>query len=910
MSWSESSRARLKHRAAVLRLAFAFGAVASCADAQPSTPAPSTSPGSLARPRMTARWVSTPPVIDGRLDDRSWQAAVPVDGFVQRAPHGGAPATQRSEVRIVYDDAAVYVGVRNFDSAPDSIAQQLGRRDAEDIYSDWFFVGFDSYGDRRTAFAFGVSPRGVLRDSYLYNDDDDDAQWDAVWNVAARTDSAGWTAEFRIPLSQLRYDVSGERGAVRPWGINFSREIARTGEESFWAPTPADAPGIVSRFGDLVGLDSLRSASRVEIVPYIRTQVETQPPGARNRFVPAQQLAVAAGGDIRLKLPQSLTLTATVNPDFGQVEADPAVVNLSAFEIFFPERRPFFLENADGFAFGRTRTFNDNDTPTFFYTRRIGRPPQRRPSGANVTAVGLAAQTPILGALKLSGTTPSGWQIGSLNALTSRETAEVLDTLGAVRDAAAEPLTNYHVSRVRKLLRGGNAGIGAFVSDVRRGLADSALAAQLTSSATIVGLDWESAWQRRTWTVGGVLASSGVRGRASAIDRLQRANYRSLQRPDASHLTYDPARTALGGHYGALTLAKSAGERVLGSVTYEETSAGFEANDAGFQFRSDFRTVSSSLTYRNPLQSRLARAYELGVFSTISDNFGGDRIEERYAWMVGAEFLNFWTANLFGSFSPATLNDRLLRGGPLATRPAATVSRVSIESDPRKPVIGAAAYEHTSDASGARSDGAELALDWRPVPQARVRLGPSFQIQRTTGQYVQSVADATAPSDFARVRYAFADVTQREARFDTRLDWTFSPWLSLQLFLQPFASSGRFTRFKEFTTAGRFDFAEYGVDRGTVTPLGGGAIRVDPDGAGPAAPFTIGNQDFSVRALRGNAVLRWEYRPGSSLFFVWTQQREQQFDDVRTDVGAQALRTFSDPGRHVFLVKFSRWIGR
>lgn len=859
---------------------------------------------------MAASWAATSPVIDGRLDDAIWRTAKPVGGFVQRSPHGGAPATQQSEVRIVYDRDALYVGVRNFDSAPDSIAQQLGRRDAQDLYSDWFFVGFDSYGDRRTAFAFGVSPRGVLRDSYLYNDDQDDSQWDAVWNVAAHTDSAGWTAEFRIPLSQLRYDVSGARGAVRPWGINFSREIARTGEEAFWAPTPADAPGIVSRFGDLIGLDSLHAASRVEVVPYLRTQVETQPRDARNRFVPARQLALAAGGDLRLKLPQSLTFTATVNPDFGQVEADPAVVNLSAFEVFFPERRPFFLENADGFAFGRTRTFNDNDAPTFFYTRRIGRPPQRTPSGDNVAAVGLAAQTPILGALKLSGTTPSGWQIGSLNAMTARETAEVLDTLGSVREAAAEPLTNYHVTRVRRLLRGGNAGIGGFISDVRRDLADSALAMQLTSSASILGLDWESAWQHRTWTVGGVLARSTVHGSTLAIDRLQRANYRSLQRTDAVHLTYDPTRTALGGHYGALTVAKSAGERVLGSVTYEETSSGFEANDAGFQFRSDFRTVSTSLTYRNPLQSRLAREYNLGAFSTISDNFGGDRIEDRYAVSLGSEFLNFWSANLFGSYSPATQNDRLLRGGPLARRPAAVLSRVYLESDPRKPVIATAEYEHTSDASGARSSGAVVTLDWRPAPQARVRLGPSVESQRTTGQYVQSVADATAPSSFAQLRYTFANVDQREVRLDTRLDWTFSPWLSLQLFLQPFASTGRFSRFKEFTTARRFAFAEYGVDRGTVTPLGGGAVRVDPDGAGPAAPFTIANQDFSVRALRGNAVLRWEYRPGSSLFFVWSQQRQQEFDDVRTNVGAEALRTVGDPGRHVFLIKFSRWIGR
>ena len=859
---------------------------------------------------LGATFVTTPPVIDGRLDEPVWHTAQAATDFVQRAPMGGSPASQRSEVRIAYDGVAIYVGVRNFDTAPDSIADQLGRRDAEDIFSDWFTVAFDSYGDRRTAFAFAVNPRGVLRDVYLFNDEDDDILWDAVWNVAARRDSAGWTAEFRIPLSQLRYNA-GAAGAERLWGINFAREIARHGEESFWSPTPANAPGIVSRFGTLTGLDSLRPASRIELLPYVRTQIETQPTAARNRFIPASRLATSVGGDMRVKLPQSLTLTATVNPDFGQVEADPAVVNLSAFEIFFPERRPFFLENADAFTFGKTRTFNDNDAPRFFYTRRIGRPPQRIPSGSDVAAVGVATQTPILGALKLSGTTPSGWQIGSLNAITARENADVLGAGGTVRREAAEPLTNYHVSRLRKLLRGGNAGIGGFVSDVRRDLADSALADRLTSKASIVGIDWESAWQRRTWTVSGVLARSTVAGERAAITRLQRANYRSLQRPDAAHLRFDPARTTLDGHYGSLTVAKTAGDRVLASVTYEETNPEFEANDAGFQFRSDFRTVSTSLTYRNPLQSRYAREYEMGLFTTVSDNFGGDRIEERVSWNFGATLLNFWELGTFGSFSPETQNDRLLRGGPLALRPQALLARITVNSDPRKPVIFNSQVSRSTDAAGRRRHTAELSFDWRPAPQARIRLGPSWEQERTVDQYVRAVFDPTVvTTPFFGQRYIFADVRQQSVRLDTRIDWTFSPWLSLQLFLQPFAASGQFSRFKQFRTPRAFDFAEYGRDLGTVTPSPSGGVTVDPDGLGPAASFVIPRQDFTLRALRGNAVLRWEYQPGSALFLVWSQQRQQQFDDVRTGIIGEATRTFADPGRHVFLVKFTRWIGR
>lgn len=862
----------------------------------------------LAQPTMGAQWLSSPVTLDGKLDEPVWRTGLPSTGFVQRQPRNGAPASQRSEVRVAYDANALYVGVRNFDSAPDSIAQQLGRRDADDIYSDWFFVGFDSYGDRRTAFVFGVNPRGVLRDSYLFNDTDEDQSWDAVWNVAAHVDSAGWTAEFRIPLSQLRYDVNGAVGAVRPWGINFSRIIARHGEEALWSPTPANAPGFVSRFGTLRGLDSLRAPSRTEFIPYVRAQMETQPVAARNRFTPGQQFAGAVGGDLRIKLPQSLTLTATINPDFGQVEADPAVVNLTAFEVFFPERRPFFLENADGFAFGETRTSNSNDPPSFFYSRRIGRAPQRRPTGDDLVAVGVNAQTPIGGAFKLSGTTPSGWQIGVLNATTPHEDAEVLRSNRRLTRESVEPLSNYHVSRVRRLLNGGNTGVGAFLSDTRRALDDSLLAARVASSATVGGLDWEHAWLDRTYTISGVLSFSSVQGSTAVLQRLQRANYRSYQRPDASHLNFDPARTSLGGHYAALSLAKTAGERVLGSVTYEETSPGFEVNDLGFQVRSDFRTVSTALQYRNPFISSWSREWSLGMFSTFSDTFGGDQVEKRVALFGEVTLLNFWELSVRNSLSPQTLSDRLLRGGPMAVRPRSLDQGFELSTDSRKTIIFSVEAGRTTDAAGRRQVSLETEIDWRPLPQLRLRVGPEYSANRSVDQYVQAVADPLAVATYGS-RYVFANVKQREARLNTRLDWTFSPWLSLQLFLQPFASAGQFSSFKEFTTPRAFRFAQYGVDAGVVTPIAGG-LRVDPDGNGQSPAFVIPTQDFTVRALRGNAVLRWEYTPGSSLFFVWSQQREQELELARFGMANQVGRAFADPGRHVFLIKYSRWIGR
>lgn len=876
------------------------------AAAQPSAQA--AGQPSATRPGLSAVWLTQPVTLDGRLDEAVWRTAPVASGFVQRQPRNGAPASQPSEVRVAYDAHALYVGVRNVDTAPDSIAQQLGRRDADDIYADWFFVGFDSYGDRRTAFVFGVNPRGVLRDSYLFNDTDEDDSWDAVWNVAARVDSAGWTAEFRIPLSQLRYDVNGAVGAVRPWGLNFSRIIARHGEESLWSPTPADAPGFVSRFGTLSGLDSLRAASRAEFVPYVRTQLETQPPAARNRFTPPSELGGAVGGDVRLKLPQSLTLTASINPDFGQVEADPAVVNLTAFEVFFPERRPFFLENADAFAFGDTRTLNSSDPPRFFYSRRIGRAPQRRPSGDDIVALGINAQTPIAAALKLSGTTPAGWQVGVVNATTPHEDAEVQRRSGVISRESVEPLSNYHVSRVRRLLRGGQTGVGVFLADTRRAVDDPLLADRVARSASVAGLDWEHAWRDRTYAVSGVLSASDVRGSTAVLQRLQRANYRSYQRPDAPHLTFDPARRRLTGHYGAVSLAKTAGERLLGSVTYEETSPGFEVNDLGFQVRSDFRSVSTAMQYRNPFLSAWSREWSVSLFSTHSDNYAGDRVEQRFALFAETTLLNFWELSTFTSVSPQTMNDRLLRGGPLAQRPRGMNQGFELSTDSRRPLIASLELARSTDVAGGRRESVSLEIDWRPLPQARLRVGPAYDVATAVDQYVQAVADPLATATFGQ-RYVFATVAQREARLDTRLDWTFSPWLSLQVFLQPFTSAGRFSRFREFTTPRRFDFAEYGVDRGTVEATASG-VRVDPDGTGGSPAFLIPTQDFTVRALRGNAVLRWEYRPGSSLFLVWSQQREFATDAAVFGVARQVSRAFADPGRHVFLIKFARWIGR
>jgi len=855
----------------------------------------------LARPVMQVLRIAEPVVIDGRLNDAVWARATPANNFVQRTPIDGVPATERTDARILIDDRNIYVGIRLYDSRPDLIGKQLARRDAGDTFTDWVFVGFDTYGDRRTAFGFGVSPRGAQQDGYLFNDSEFDGQWDAVWQSAAQIDSLGWSVEMRIPLSQLRF-AAGD--STRNWGVQFLRQIARNGENSNWSPRPANTPADVSRFGVLTGLGALEGAVPLEVIPYLRSQVATLPPDPGNPFHRASTGETAIGLDVRMRLPKSLTLTATVNPDFGQVEADPAVVNLTAFEVFFPERRPFFLESFDNFQFGGTRNFNDANPPNFFYTRRIGRPPQRRLSG---DFVDVPTQTPILAALKLSGTTPGGWAVGSMNSTTARGIGRRVLPGGAIVREEVEPLTNSHVSRVRKLLRGGFSSVGAFGSWVERELSDSLVRSVLPQRALIGGVDFEHAWDERTWTVSGVAARSRVSGDAAAIARLQLANYRSFQRPDAAHLTYDPTRESLGGGYYALSAAKTAG-RLTGSLVLEQLDPGFESNDLGFQTNSDRRALSTATTYSQPNRTRYLQSWSTGFFASVAATTAGDNLERRIATFNRVQFLNFWILSTESNLETGRFNDRLLRGGPIAARPNSSRTEISVTTDPRRPLILSVSAENFQNRAGSRAQEYGIGFDWRPQSAIRVRIEPEIAFNDIVDQYVTSADDITASSTFGR-RYVFADVKQREARLNTRLDWTFSPYVSLQLLLQPFASAGEFLRYKEFLTPREFKFATYGETQGTIT-RDGSTVTIDPDGAGAAASFAFGERDYTARELRGNAVLRWELRPGSTIFLVWQQTRDSFETGANLDAAGELGALFGEPARNVFLVKFAWWFGR
>jgi hypothetical protein len=891
-------------------LLVACSAVALPAHAQTTTVATNTAPGtadaaSAGRTRsvQTLRAVSLDSDlrIDGRLEEAAWSAAEVARDFVQQRPTAGEPATERTEARILYTRDAVYVGMRMYDAAPDSITTQLARRDATGLTSDWAHVLIDSYHDRRTAFRFSVNPSGVKRDVMHYDDTSEDSGWDAVWEVATAVDSLGWTAEFRIPLSQLRYQAM-ESDAETVWGINFIRDIARRDERSWWAAVPPNAGGLVSLFGELHGLRGLPSLRRIEIMPYSVGRLTRAPDaGTNNPFYSSNALWGSVGGDLRYGITSNLTLTATANPDFGQVEADPSQVNLSAFETFLQERRPFFQEGANIFQFGVG--MGEGNGEQLFYSRRIGRAPQR---GVYVQGgyVDTPETSPILAAAKLSGKVGNGWSVGVLNATTGAVHAQV-DSLGLRRDEPVEPLTNYAVARVTRDFRGGQSTFGGIFTATNRRLEDEPLQF-LNTAAYAGGVDLRHRFGGGDYRLNASLLGSHIEGSERAILRAQRSPARYLQRPDADHLELDPTRTSLQGTAASLELLKLSGGHWRWGSGVSARTPGFEVNDLGFQQAADQIQHGGFIGYDQFKAQGPFRNWGLFVNGWHGWTFGGERIALGGNINGNYQLKNLWSGYGGVNRNQSTLSVTALRGGPAIVRPGRTNFWTGINSDRRKPVSFNA---HVDGSFEDETEGGHLGfsagMSYRPASHVSLSLSPMVSMATAAWQC------ATPPSCRAGDRYLFARLDQRTVALTARLNYTFTPNLSLQFYAQPFLSSGEYSEFMEVKDqrAARFAdrFQRYAPEQ----------IRYDAEEhsyavrltAGQAEPdFTFGNPNFNFRQLRSNAVLRWEYRPGSTLFLVWSQGRTGFDSDGSFRFRHDATELFNAEPTNVFLIKLNYWL--
>jgi hypothetical protein len=826
----------------------------------------------LARRTLHAEPISASeaPVVDGRLDDPAWATAERATGFIESSPRAGAPATLVSEARVLADDRALYVALRYDDPRPDTIVAPLVRRDDETT-SDWAFVEIDSRHDRRSAFSFGVNPRGVQVDGAWVGDTRYDSSWNAVWQAAAAIGPHGWTAEFRIPFSQLAFPLP-PGGQPLVWGINFYRYSPHHGESSNWSPRYQGLAGVVSNFNDL-DVPAPAGVRRVEVTPYLSPRAG-DPSGS----------SFAAGADVRLGLGPNVSLTTTVHPDFGQVEADPSQVNLTAFELFQAERRPFFLEGLDVFRFDTSVPFATRDgsfaNDTAFYSRRVGRAPSfDLPDGTRLVRPVEAAA--ILGAAKLSGQTPGGWRMGAFTAVTGGTHALVQGPGGVSATTPVEAPMVTTVARVRKSIDRAGSSAGAFVADVHRLAPAADIAGQKVGDQLAIGGDTVVRFDAARYEIGAWGLASRSTGTAAAIGRLLSGPTHLYQRPDAPW-TSQASRTAIAGAAGAARLARVAGA-VQWQLQVRGLSPAFDINEIGFESTADWVVASGTWRYDRFPNGRHVRHWTIG-----SDNAGAawtwagvprTKVVSAYG---AVDWANYWATRVTATHESEALSTSWLRGGPAIRLPARDTLALSMITDQRRP---SSVRMDVSAARDEQLDGWALSI----APLLNVRLsdrvqwsvGPSYEVDHVPWQPAGTIAVD------GRRGWTVDRLTQRTLSLTTRAEMVWSPRLSLQFYAQPFATAGRVDRPGLVVAPRAADVARRVIGLAADDP------RLDP---GALAAST-------ERQMNATAVLRWEYRPGSFVTVVWNQVRAVSASSTTAGVGLG--RVFRDPATTVLAVKIS-----
>ncbi|MEO8336841.1 MAG: DUF5916 domain-containing protein [bacterium] len=912
-------------------IAVIFSAVAISAAGTPDAHAQrpdSVNVGTTVRPIANAVRRTGTIVVDGRIDEDAWKSAEVIADLRQLQPTEGARASQRTEVRILYDDQAIYIGARLYDSLGASgIRAPLARRDQlldgngnngsfNSLTTDKLAIVFDTYHNRIDRAWFEINPAGARGDEF-----NGDPSWDPVWEGATHVDSLGWTAEMRIPYSQLRFS----RDSVQTWGMQVWRYADRLNERDMWSFWRRNESGGPAFFGTLNGIKIGAQQRHLELLPYVVSREQFKYATPADPYHKTASGRVSAGGDIKYLLTSNLTLDATVNPDFGQVEVDPATINLSAYETYYDEKRPFFIAGSSAFNFGGMSCNFCSNTSGLgaFYSRRIGRPPQLNGYVDNAAQFDdTPDNTSILGAAKITGRTAGGYTIGLLDAVTNRETATYRVGGSALeRTQEVEPYANYFVGRVKKDLNAGNTTVGMVLTSTARQLRDTVLGDRLRSHAEATGIDFRHYWHNQEYSWMGTTLVSDVGGSPSAIAATEQSSAHYFQRPDRAVTSdglfdtkYNTSATSLRGYGFYTRLAKQNGNW-LWETAQNWRSPGFETNDLSYLDRADYKWMNANVVRQWTTPTRYFRSLSLLAGGQQQFNYDGDRTDLQGQVFAAMELPSYWNIRAFTVKHPTVYDDRLTRGGPVVKRTGYDLYSGEVSTDARQKAVYDIAI------SGSRGIDASThnlsvspGIALKPATNVFVSLSPSFEADEDPAQYVETVTDPTATNFYGR-RYVFGLVRSRTLSLDTRINWTFTPDLTLQLYAQPFIASGAYLNFREFAAPRTVQKLVYGTDVGTVSyaPGGGGSggtYTVDPDGAGPASAFSFANPDFTVRSFIGNAVLRWEYRPGSTVYVVWTQQRSGYDGIGAFDFATQRSALFRDRPTNVFQVKVNYWVGQ
>lgn len=842
----------------------------------------------------TAQIVGEPPVIDGLLNDPAWEQVAWGGGdFRQRNPDKGKPATVQTKFKILYDAKNVYVIFRCYDPEPQKIVRRMSRRDS--FEGDMVEINFDSYYDKRTAFSFTASVSGVKGDEYVSNNGDNwDSGWDPIWYLKTSIDGEGWIAEMKIPLSQLRFTDLPEL----TWGINIMRIFFRNQERSQWQYIPPDAAGFVHLFGELKGIKGVRPQKQLEIQPYVVAKTESFEEEPGNPYVTGRSSDIDFGLDAKIGITSDITLDLTVNPDFGQVEADPSQVNLTAFELFFQERRPFFIEGNNTLNFP-VSPFNSNN---LFYSRRIGRAPQGEIDTDEHGEDDVSEyheqnnRTTILGAAKLSGKNKHGFSWALLESVTANEYAET-DSLGHRSKHLIEPMTNYFVARAQQDINKGNTIVGGMFTATNRDVKDTQLD-WLHDAAYSGGIDFTHHWKKRTYYVGGKGFMSHVQGSTEAITNTQESSERYFQRPDNDHTELNPNRQSLTGSGGQLVAGKKAGDIVF-DLGVNWQSPELELNDIGFLSQTDYITQWFWMQYRVLEPKGITRWQRYNINQWREYDFGFRNLNVGYNTNAHFEFKNFWQLGGGVTYTVKSASNADLRGGPTIRYPGGLYSWIYAQTDPRKkfyaffsPEVGFGNSDYQQNIN------LNAEFTYRPVNAFNISIAPSFSVFKNQLQYVttQAVTDED--------KYVVANINQTTARIVVRMTYMLTPNLSIQYYGQPFGTSGKYSNYKYVTNASASSyndrFVPFPADIMTQTT---DLCSVDENNDG-VVDYTFDRPDFNFGQFRSNMVLRWEYIPGSTFFLVWTRERNGAFYDSDPEHRNYSF-DFDEKGHNIFLLKFT-----
>ncbi|MBC34433.1 MAG: hypothetical protein CL663_00100 [Bacteroidetes bacterium] len=831
--------------------------------------------------------------IDGIGDEEAWKSVEWGSDFVQTAPYSGEAPSQQTAFKILYDDNNLYILVRAYDDQPELIERRLTRRDQNE--GDWISIGIDSYNDNLTAFNFGVSAAGVQRDLVTTNDDRRDFSWNAVYYTKTTIDKEGWLAEFKIPLSQIRFSEQHEQH----WGFQITRYIFRKQERDHWIYVPKEVNGWVSQWGEINGIYDVKPKLEIELIPYIVTKAENFEAEEGNPFRDGATESLSMGLDGKVSVSNDFTLNFTINPDFGQVEADPSEVNLSAFETFFREQRPFFVEGKGIVEYATSVGGGPTRNDGLFYSRRIGRRPHGYPSLASGEYADVPQQTNILAAFKLSGKTRNGLSIGIMESVTPETKAQISSPSGD-RKETVEPLTNYFLTRVQQDFNEGNTTVGGMFTATNRDINTSELAFLPTSSYT-GGLDFNHYMKDRKYEIAAKLYVTNVSGSAEAITNLQQSNSRLYQRPDVTHVNVDTSLTNLNGFGGGIRFGKVSGHFTYGSML-NLRSPGLHVNDMGYTRNVDEIMFIQWAGYEWWDPFFIFNRLNINSSIWTGWDYAGTNLYKGFELNFNGEFKNFYGFGLGYNWEGNYHNRFELRGGPALVSPGAHNIWMHFRTDRRKKwQVFLNSFQHMGLSGNSRVQNYNMTFRYRATDALSLSLNPNYHIRRAEMQYVGTF-DANGES-----QYMVAQIKSKQFGFSLRADFSLSSYLTVQYYGSPFIYAGKYDRFKRITNGvaseytDRFDLLE--GDQITYNSVDDNyTVDYDTDGTDD---FTMGNPNFNFFQFNSNLVVRWEYARGAALYLVWSQGRTGYGSTGDFNFGNDLEALFDVTPHNVFLLKFS-----